>query len=103
SLTRRPLRELASRDPAGRQRQFPKLADQVLTKASVRLLLDQAEAGGFVDAAGGYQHVVGPQRQFAVAGAAGKPDAFGHQTAPDAETAGAGFDIEQAQLADIVG
>src|SRR2546422_11714661 len=66
----------------------------------MRLFLRQVEAGLFVDAAGGMQHVVGPQREPAVARLAGEAHAFRHEALPDTEPARPGLDEEQAQLGD---
>ena len=40
---------------------LPGLADQIVAKAVVRLLMYEAKAGFLIDAAGGQQHTVGPQ------------------------------------------
>jgi hypothetical protein len=63
------------------QRQFPILADEIAPEAVVRFLANQMKAGRLVDAAGGHQHVVRPQRDLAVARPAGKADAFADQPA----------------------
>ena len=54
------------------QRQLPILADEILSEAVVLLLLYQTKAGRLIDASGGDQHVVRPQRNFAIAGSPGE-------------------------------
>ena len=56
-----------ARRPRRSQGQLPGLAHQVVPEAVVRLLVHQPEAGLLVDAPRGAQHVVGPQRDRAVA------------------------------------
>ena len=63
------------------QRQFPILADEILPEAVVLLLLYQTKAGRLIDAAGGDQHVVRPQRNFAIAGSPSEANAFADKTA----------------------
>src|SRR5713101_506663 len=84
------------------QRQFPVLADEVAPKAVMRLLANQMKAGRAVNTAGGDQHIVRPQCDLAVAGPAGKADAFADQPAADGKAAGLGLDVEQTQLGDLV-
>src|SRR6202021_374758 len=45
----------------------------------MRLFFHQAEAGSFVDAMGGGEHALGPQRDFAIAGGAREVDSFFYQ------------------------
>jgi hypothetical protein len=46
------------------QHQLPGLAYQITPKAMVRHLVNEPEAHPFVDAAGGVQHVIRPQRDL---------------------------------------
>jgi len=45
------------------QIEVPMLANQIFAEGMVPLFRDQLEAGGLVEAAGGGEHVVGPERQ----------------------------------------
>src|ERR1700737_840562 len=85
-----------------RQRQFPELPDKVAPEAAVWLLTHQAKGGGLVDMAGSAQHVVGPQRDLAIAPLAGKADALGDEPAADPEPPRRGLDIEQTQFGLLV-
>src|SRR5881397_1256872 len=80
------------------QVQIPGLPHQVVTEAVMRLFVHQAEAGLFVDAPGGMQHVVCPQRELAVADLAGEAHAFLHEALADAEPPRPGLYEEQTQL-----
>src|SRR5216683_7648923 len=51
---------------------------------------------------GGDQHIVGPQRDLAIAPLAGEADALGDEPAADPEPARPGLDIEQAQFGDLL-
>src|SRR3989442_225426 len=82
------------------QLQIPGLSHQVVPEAVMRLLVHEAEAGLFVDAPGGMQHVVGPQREPAVAALAGEAPAFAYKALADPEPARPGLDQEQTQLRD---
>src|SRR5437879_7813544 len=82
------------------QVEIPGLSHQVVPEAVVRLLVHEAKARLFVDASGGMQHVVGPQREPAVAGLAGEAHAFAYKALADPEPARPGLDQEQAQLRD---
>jgi hypothetical protein len=64
----------------------------------VRLRLDQPIARRFVDAARAHQNAVRPQHDAAVTGRAREDAALLDETGADAEPAGRGLDIEQAQL-----
>src|SRR5260370_66996 len=75
-------------------------ADGVVAEAPVRLLVDQAEAGGLVDAPGGAQHAVGPQRELPVAGVPREAHALVHEARADAEPARLRLDQQQPQLGD---
>src|SRR2546427_8137100 len=66
----------------------------------MRLFVHQAEAGLLVDAPGGMQHVVCPQRELAVADLAGEAHALLHEAFADAEAARPGLDEEQTQPGD---
>jgi hypothetical protein len=69
------------------QHQLPGLTYQIMPKAMVRLLIDELEAHRFVDAAGGVQHVIRPQRDLSVADPSCEADAFFHQSAADTKPA----------------
>lgn len=63
----------------------PALADQVLTKAVVPLLLDQDKTECLIDPACRGEDVVGPQAQLPVASVAGEPDALLDEQCADTE------------------
>src|SRR5882724_11549146 len=69
------------------QRQFLELPDEVPPEAGVRLFAHQANASRLIDAAGGDQHVVGPEADLAVVPLAGEADALGDEPAADSEPA----------------
>src|SRR3546814_6493506 len=85
----RPPRPLARlrRIGEGREVQIPGLADQIVAEAVMALLVDQHEARLLVDAPRGVEHVVGPERDLPVAGAAREADALLDQPPADAEPA----------------
>lgn len=56
----------------------PVLTDEVVAEAVVTRFVDQFEPGGLVDAPGGSQYIIGPQRDMPVAGGAGEVNACVH-------------------------
>src|SRR4051812_16009637 len=79
----------------------PDLPDEVVAEAVVRLLLEELEAGGDVDAAGGDEHVVGPQHHALEVGGTGEVDAGGDELGAEAEPAGPRVDQQQSQLGGV--
>lgn len=73
---------------------IPSFCDKVETEAVMRFAADSPKSGGFVDAAGGIEMALRPERDFLVAGLARETDAFVHEAAADAEAARARFDVE---------
>src|SRR6266446_525292 len=91
------LRRCASCSARGSsQLQVPGLAHQALAEARVRLAVDELEARSLVDAAGGGEHAVSPERDLAVAGRARKSYAFVDQPRADAEPARSRFHQQEA-------
>src|SRR5262245_63430650 len=82
--------------------QLPRLADELFSEGVVRLVLDELEAHALVDAAGGGEHPLGPERDLAVARLACKAQSFLDQAGADAEAARLGLDQEEAQPRDLV-
>src|SRR5258706_4745016 len=78
--------------------QAPVLTDEIVAKAAVRLLLDEAEADALVNAASGDQDVVRPQDDRGVAAVAREADAFLDKAAPHAEPARFGLDVQHSKL-----
>src|SRR5215212_2149833 len=68
----------------------------------VRFLLDEPKAHPLVDAAGGVEHVVRPERDLLVAGPSGEANAFFHQAAPDAKPACLRLDEQKSQPGDLL-
>src|ERR1700678_739032 len=66
----------------------------------MRLFAGETESRRLIDAARGYQDVVGPQSEFTIAEFARAGDARLHQLAPDAGSAGFWLDIEQPEFRD---
>jgi hypothetical protein len=56
-----------------------------LPEAVVLFLVNQTKAGRLIDAAGGDQHVVRPQRDLAITGSPREANAFADKTAPNPE------------------
>src|SRR5579883_608258 len=83
---------------SARQRQLPRLADQILAEGVVALLLHQMESGGLIDAPRGDENVVGPEAKRAVSLLAREGDASIDEMSADTESAGARLDIKEAQL-----
>jgi len=77
------------------------LPDEILSEAVVRLLLNQTKAGRLIDAAGGDQHVVRPQRDSCDSRRAGQANAFADKTAPDPEDAGLRLYVKQPQFGNL--
>src|SRR5262249_10654672 len=73
--------------PTKLQVQLPILHNEIMPEAVVLLLLNEAEAGRLIDAARGDEHVIGPQRERAVAGEPREVDAFGNEPRPDPHAA----------------
>src|SRR5204862_2895325 len=65
-------------------------------------LLRELEAGALVDAAGGGEHGVGPQRQLAVARLACKAHRLLDQSGADAEATCSRLDQEEPQPRDFI-
>lgn len=81
--------------------QFPDLGNQILSSPTlVRLLRDPPEAGLFVEMASGVKFILGPEKDFLVAGTAGEFYALGNQALANAKAAAVGLDEKQAQLGD---
>src|SRR5262245_24481657 len=85
------------------QLQLPGLADQVVTEAMVALLVNQPEPRGLVDAPRRHEHAVGPERHLAVAHLPREAHALGAEARADTETARAGLDEQETQLAHGLG
>eukprot|EP01035_Chromulina_nebulosa_P031621 gene31621-42163_t len=85
------------------QHQLPRLPDQVLPEAAMRLLRDQHEAGLLIDLACSAEIALGPQRDLAIAAALRERDAFAHQALPEPQAAAGGVHQQQPQLCDVVG
>src|SRR5436190_24332821 len=81
---------------------LPRLADKIVTKTVVRLLIDQPKASLLVDAARGHEDALRPQRHRRVADFACGADAFVHQRLADAKPARLRLDQQQAQFADAL-
>src|SRR6516162_6202807 len=64
--------------------------------------MDELEAGALVDAAGGGEHALGPERDLAVARIARKAQSLLDQPGADAEPARLGLDQQEAQPRDIL-
>src|SRR4029077_21233584 len=77
---------------------LPRFAHELAAEASVLLVVDPPESGRLIEAPGGAQHAVGPQRDRPVARLAGEAHALGHQALADAEPARLRLDQEQTQL-----
>ena len=73
-----------------------------MAEAVVCLFVDEAEAGGLVDAPRRVQHAVGPERDLAIAHLPAEADAFVHQPRADAQPARFRIDEQQAQLGDRI-
>src|SRR5215813_435402 len=84
------------------QLQLPRLADELFPEGVVALLLDELEAHPLVNAAGGGEHALGPERDLAVARLARKAQRLLDQPGADAEPARLGLDQEQAQPRDLL-
>src|SRR5262249_59204494 len=64
--------------------------------------MQKLKAHALVDAAGGGEHAVGPERDLAVARLARKAQSLLDQSGADAEPAGLGLDQEEAQPRDLI-
>src|SRR5262245_62941775 len=84
------------------QLQLPRLSDELFPESIVALLLDELKARALIDAAGGGEHALGPQRDLAVARLARKAQRLLHQSGADAEPARLGLDQEKAQPRDLL-
>src|SRR5687768_2051723 len=84
------------------EREIPRLPDEVVPEAVVRLLLHQHEPPLLINAPRLVQHVVRPQRHRPVADAPREANALVHQAPTDSEPPRRWLDVEQAQLADLV-
>src|SRR5215469_16211783 len=67
----------------------------------MRFLANQAKTRRLIDAAGGDQHVVGPQRDFAITDPAGRAETFADKSASNAEPSSLRLDIQQTQFGDF--
>lgn len=76
----------------------PGLADEVVAEAVVGFLGDEREPVALVDAAGGGEHVVGPQRDRLVTGVPCGCEALVDQAGAQAQAACFRVDEQQAQL-----
>lgn len=74
------------------------LTRQVHAETVVRFLVDELEAGGEVDTAGGHQWMVGPELDPLVAGPAGEVDALPYQARAEPVTPRGRVDEEDPQL-----
>src|SRR5262245_53906927 len=84
------------------QLQLPRLADEPFPEGIVALLLDELKAHPLIDAAGGGEHALGPERDLAVARLARKAQRLLDQSGADAEPARLGLDQEEAQPRDLL-
>jgi hypothetical protein len=78
--------------------EVPSFSNQIKAEAMVRFAVDELKTGVFVDAPGGIEMALRPERDFLVAGFAREANAFVHQAAADAEAARAGLDVKEAEL-----
>src|SRR4029078_8341130 len=85
------------------QLELPNLADQSSSGLVVLVALGEPEAGPLIDVARGGEHAVGPQRDAAVAGLAGKAEGFLDEWRAAAEPARVRFDQEETQPSDLIG
>src|SRR5512137_699234 len=69
-----------------------------MTKAMMRLRMDEAKAGRLVDVPGRHQDAVGPEYDLSVPRLSPEADAFLRQAAADAQPARVGLHIHQTQL-----
>src|SRR5262249_53062254 len=69
------------------QPQLPRLADELFAGGVVRLLFDATRRSADLDAAGGGEHALGPERDLAVARLARKAHSLLDQSGADAEPA----------------
>ena len=69
----------------------------------VRLLVDEAEAGFFINSPGGVENTVRPESYVPVSGVPRETHALLYQVPAQAETTGRGFDQEQAELRNFIG
>src|SRR5919197_3540709 len=81
---------------------FPGLADEVVAEAVMRLGADEMKPGALVEAPRADEHVVGPQRDAAIAGEPGEAQAFRDKALADAEPARLLLDEQKAQLRHLV-
>src|SRR6266480_169345 len=84
------------------QFEVPRLGAELLAEHVVRPLMGELEAGLLVDAAGGGEHAVGPQRHLAVARLARKAHHLLDQSAADAKAACPRLDQEEPQPRDFI-
>src|SRR5690606_688040 len=99
---------LVASGPAGRtarsQRQLPRLGNEAgAPEAVVTFAGRPLETGLLVETARGLELALGPQRDLAVAAAAGKPDTLVDEPRTNALAARRGLDQQQAQLGNGVG
>src|SRR5580765_3646369 len=70
-------RSLRMRELEGKR---PRLRDEIVAEAVMRLLLDEKETGLLVEVPGGIEALVGPEGDLAVARMSREPDALGDES-----------------------
>ena len=104
-LGRRPdvvLRVRCVHETAASQRQFPRLADEIVAEAHMRLFANQTETGILIDPPRAGENALRPERHRLVAARTSERDAFGDQRVADPESARARRDDQEPQLGDLV-
>src|SRR5215211_7387624 len=84
------------------QLQLPVLADEVLAEAVMLFFLYHLEPFLLVDAPGGVEHAVGPERELFVAAAPGETDALLDEVGAQAQATGLWLDQEKPQFGDRI-
>ena len=90
-------RSLRMRELEGKR---PRLRDEIVAEAVMRLLLNETETGSLVQVPGGIEAFVGPESDLPVARLPREPNALGHESPSDAESAGGGLDQQEPELGD---
>ena len=74
------------------------MAHEVFAEAVVGFFADEAKAGGLIEAMGGGEDALGPEGDALVSGGAGEADTLVDEAGADAEAAGGGIDVEEAEF-----